>query len=138
MIRFFQQLGCYIDIPLIPSNDILTAENWRVFEEGLDSNTNTHGSHSFRNDTKHSKLASKSVIPQDSSSDTVESQSPPSNSRAGVEQNIGATLQDALHFSAIENTHTASVDQQNVNSQGMEHIGQGFYRHGRDVDLTEF
>ncbi|KAM6491073.1 hypothetical protein JOM56_013312 [Amanita muscaria] len=122
MIRFFQQLGCYIGIPLIPSNDILRAEDWRVFvsgQERLDSNTDTHGSRSFRNGAKNSKLASKSVIPEDSSAG---SQSQPSNSQAGVEQSICATLQKAHHFGTSEDAHTVSLDQQNVNSRDIEPI----------------
>ncbi|KIL55679.1 hypothetical protein M378DRAFT_576840 [Amanita muscaria Koide BX008] len=69
MFRFFQRLGsCNC---CNPSTDILTAENQNMFatgQERLDSNTTTYGSHSFQNGTKHPKLASKSVTPQDSSS----------------------------------------------------------------------
>ncbi|KAM6492901.1 hypothetical protein JOM56_011035 [Amanita muscaria] len=126
MFRFFQRLGrCNC---CNPSIDVLTAENRQVFvtseQERLDSNTDTLESHSFRNGTKHSKLDFKSVAPRDSSAgpDSVESQSPPSNSQARVAQNIGATLQDT-HLSTSENNHTVSVDEHNVNSRDTEHIG---------------
>ncbi|KAM6491082.1 hypothetical protein JOM56_013321 [Amanita muscaria] len=139
MFRFFQRLrSCNC---CNPSTDILTAENQKLSatgQERLDSNTTTHGSHSFKNGTKHPKLASKSVVPQESSADTVESQPPPSKSRAGVEQSIGATLQKAHHFGTSENAHTVSVDQQNVNSQGhTEHIDPELHSDRSTTQVTE-
>ncbi|KIL54588.1 hypothetical protein M378DRAFT_174158 [Amanita muscaria Koide BX008] len=74
-----------------------------------------------------SKPSSKPVIPQDSSANIglcgeiehpdLVSQSLPSNSRA-IEQSIGATFQDAHHFSIGGNARIVTIGQQNVINRG--------------------
>ncbi|KAM6491038.1 hypothetical protein JOM56_013277, partial [Amanita muscaria] len=76
-------------------------------------------SRSIRNGTPHSKLASKSVTPQDSSADPVSESLPPQ----AMEQSIGTTLQDAHHSSDSENNRIMPVIQYNVKSQGTEYMG---------------
>ncbi|KAM6493002.1 hypothetical protein JOM56_011136 [Amanita muscaria] len=133
MIRFFQRCGC-----CIPNADILTAEDRGAFvsEERLDSNTETRGSHSFQNGTRHSKLSSKLVNPQGSSAGVdveltkeIPYSDPliqPSSYRA-VEQSIGATSQDTRQSSSNGNTRIVSIDQQDANSRGTEHIDPQFH-----------